>query len=73
LTKEGILIWDINKGTLIQIDEQKKITKAFRGWEILQNEEIKTLYGSDPTFDEMLWPKTDTIFTGDHAHRILLS
>lgn len=50
-------IFDIDKGLLIQLGEDKEIVAALRGSNKLGREEIEKIYGSpSPKFEVKSWP-----------------
>jgi hypothetical protein len=51
-------IWDIDKGTILKLDENKIITHASIGLVSIGKHEIIRLYGNPPVFSNLKWPET---------------
>ena len=44
-------VWDIEKGTVLKLTENKIITKAMNGMTLMTEAEIKEMYGDPPIFE----------------------
>jgi hypothetical protein len=57
-------VWDIQRGLILQLSDEKTITNAYLGWKSLSKSEIKEIYGNPAVFKALKWPKT-TCFMDD--------
>jgi hypothetical protein len=44
------VVWDLNKGTFLKLNADKKILFAMRGFQKLSPEAIENMYGTDRIF-----------------------
>lgn len=51
--------WDIEHGTILKLDENKKIMHAVRGYQKLSLEETKAIYGPDLKYEALKWPQSN--------------
>jgi hypothetical protein len=67
-------VWDIDQGIILTLSENKEVTHAVRGYNILSMPEIKSLYGDPPIFKHLKWPDTNIqINRPEGAHWTLMS
>ncbi len=51
------MVWDIEKGSILELSEGKKISKAYHGYKKYKDDVIKVVYGDPPLFWPLDWPK----------------
>jgi hypothetical protein len=52
------VIWDIANATVVQLNEEKHVVTALRGFKALSTQEIANIYGEPPIFGHLCWPQT---------------
>jgi len=57
--------FDIDKGLLLKLGEDREVLAAFKGRVKLTKEKIKSIYGSPPIFDFIQWPKMRSFVDAD--------
>ena len=58
-------IWDINNGTILKLDEGRRITHAVRGFKSLSREQIRDMYGEPPVYMHLGWPESNRCLEKD--------
>jgi HAD superfamily 5'-nucleotidase-like hydrolase len=51
-------VWDIQNGTILKLDEGRRITHAVRGFKALSKEQIREIYGEPCVYLNLKWPET---------------
>lgn len=56
----GALVWDLENGNILHLNEEREITKALYGFNIIPNEILTNSkgYGTPPIFKNLKWPTT---------------
>ena len=65
-------VWDIEKGVVIRLGENKRVTHAIRGFSSLSKQEIIELYGDPPTFTNLKWPESIRCIEKEKGAHIVL-
>ena len=58
-------IWDIHNGTILRLDEGRRITHAVRGFKALSRKEIRQIYGEPSVYMHLKWPDTNRCLEQD--------
>jgi hypothetical protein len=59
---ETALVWDLQHGTLLELDSKRVIKRAILGMQELSDEGIKRLYGQEKKPSEIRWFKSQRQF-----------
>jgi hypothetical protein len=65
-------VWDIEKGVIVRLGEEKEVTHAIRGFQALSKEEIIELYGDPPIFTSLKYPETTCYVEQDKGAHVVL-
>ena len=54
-------VWDIARGNVLKLGENKEVLAAMKGWRVLTDDEIKAEYGVERLFETVVWPHTHVL------------
>ena len=52
-------VWDIKHGTILKLDEDRRITHAVKGFSQLTKTQIREVYGEPSVYLRLRWPETN--------------
>ena len=52
-------VWNVRNGTVLKLDEGRRITHAVRGFTPLTRDKIREIYGEPSVYIHLKWPKTN--------------
>ena len=52
-------VFDLENGTILKLDSNKKIVRAVSGFDVLDGREVEEMYGKDAIFNKICWPERD--------------
>jgi len=57
-------LWDLETGLILKLGDEKKVLRAYKGFEPLSTEDIEGIYGTPPVYENLNYPQQTSLVQG---------